>query len=269
MKTKKTEVLKTNYVFQKENQVFLLDRENKLTKSYEPISFNWIPVKNFNKINIWFILVTYCGLMLFTSCSDKDDDLFIGSQNLTSEMRQVDEFTKLKSTGVFEVNITQGDSQAVEITADDNIIGRVRTKVVDGELRLELPSDTYRDITLRAKIQVQQLNGIQNSGVGDVVASNINSDQSFSISNSGDAGIRISGTSKSLTCFNEGTGDINGFDFLVDDADLEIIGSGSIEISCVETLTGEISGSGNISYKGNPSVSTNIMGSGKIIKVGD
>nr|WP_288934685.1 head GIN domain-containing protein [uncultured Allomuricauda sp.] len=267
MKKTKKEVLKTNYIFQKENQVFLLDNENSLTKTYEPVSFNWTPSKSFNKINIWFIFVIFLGITLFTSCSD--DDQLIGSQRLVSEIREVAEFTKLKSTGVFDVNIVQGDIQSVEITADDNIIGRVRTNVVNGELRLELLSDIYGDITLRANITVRQLDRITNSGVGDIVANNITTDQDFSISNSGEADIRISGTASSLSCFNEGSGDIIAFDFLVIDADLEIKGTGSIKTSCAETLEAKISGSGDILYRGNPSINASISGTGEVINVTD
>ncbi|MGW9686465.1 head GIN domain-containing protein [Flagellimonas sp. 2504JD1-5] len=266
MKTKAS-VSTTNYVYQKENQVFLLDRENTVKKFYYPVGFNWIPFKNYNKINLWFSLLLFCGLSLFTSC-DKDDDINIGSQNIATETREVGAFTKLSSTGVFEVNIAQGDSQSVEITADDNIIGRVRTNVVNGELRLELSDGNYENITLRARIIVEQLNGINNSGIGNIVASNVDSNNFF-LTNSGDADITISGSSNNLDCFNEGVGDIKGFDFLVNNADLEIRGSGSIEISCTDTLDAEINGSGDVLYRGNPAVNSAIRGSGEVRKVGD
>lgn len=266
MKTK-TKVCTTNYVYQKENQVFLLDRANTVTKVYKPISFNWIPSKNYNKINLWFTVLLFFGLSLFTSC-DKDNDVNTGSQTLISEIREVGGFTKLRSQGVFEVSIAQGDSQSVEITADDNIIGRVRTNVVNDELRLELSEGNYENITLRARITIEQLNGITNSGVGNIVASNVDS-SNFSLVNSGDADITISGTSNNLDCFNEGAGDVNASSLLVNNADLEIRGSGSIEISCTDTLNAEINGSGDVLYRGNPTVDAAIRGSGVVRKVGD
>ena len=172
----------------------------------------------------------------------------------------------MKSTGVFEVAITQGTGQSVEITADDNIIGRVRTNVVNGELRLELSDGNYENITLKARITVEQLEGIDNSGVGNIIAQNVNSND-FSISNSGDADILVSGVSNNLNCFNEGAGDVKGFNFLVNNADLEVRGSGSIEINCTDMLDVEITGSGDVLYKGNPSVRTSIRGSGEVKKV--
>ena len=265
MKTKTTETMKTSLVYEKENQVFLLDTEDDLRKTYRPISLTWVPFKNYNKFNVWFCLIILVGLSFLTSC-EKDDHVNVGSQKLTSELREVVEFTKLKSTGVFEVAITQGTGQSVEITADDNIIGRVRTNVVNGELRLELSDGNYENITLKARITVEQLEGIDNSGVGNIIAQNVNSND-FSISNSGDADILVSGVSNNLNCFNEGAGDVKGFNFLVNNADLEVRGSGSIEINCTDMLDVEITGSGDVLYKGNPSVRTSIRGSGEVKKV--
>ena len=212
-------------------------------------------------------LVVLFGLSFLTSC-DKDDHVYVGSQNLTSETREVAEFTKLKSTGVFEVSITQGTGQSVEITADNNIIGRVRTHVVNGELRLELSDGSYENITLRARITVEQLNGIDNSGVGNIIAQNIDTDE-FTLSNSGDAEITLSGVSNNLDCFNEGAGDVRGFNFLVNNADIEVRGSGSVEISCTDILDAEIDGSGDVLYRGNPTVNASVRGSGEVRKIGE
>lgn len=255
-----------NQGFVKANKVFPLEGGRLSKRTYAAVGFNWLPFKNYNRINIWFSLALLLVLAQLTSC-DKDDD-FTGSQRLTTEIRQVDVFTRLKNTGVFDVTITQGASQSVEITANDNIMGRVKTDVVNGQLKLELSDGNYKDITVTANIVVEQLNGLENSGVGSIVASNIDSNN-FTVSNSGDAEITISGIANKLDCFNEGAGDVHGFDFSVNEAELEIIGSGSIEINCANTLDAKINGSGDIFYKGDPSVQSEIKGSGEIIKVED
>jgi len=47
------------------------------------------------------------------------------------------------------VTVTQGESQSVEIIADDNIMSKVITKVVDNEFRLYLDEDNnYKNISL-------------------------------------------------------------------------------------------------------------------------
>ncbi len=65
--------------------------------------------------------------------------------------------------------ITQGDFQSVEIIADDNIIHKVKTNVVNNELRLYLDDDdNYGDIFVQVNIIVPSINSIKNSGTGNI-----------------------------------------------------------------------------------------------------
>jgi len=80
-------------------------------------------------------IIISISILLF-SVSACTKDTIVGSGTPISEFRNVTDFTKVSSEGVFEVAITQGDVQSVEIIADDNIIHRVKTEVVDNELRL-------------------------------------------------------------------------------------------------------------------------------------
>ena len=209
-------------------------------------------------------LIPIILVAVLMSCSD---DTIFGSGNLTSEIREVDYFSKVKSDGVFEITITQGATQSVEITGDNNIMNRIKTKVVNSELRLYLDDDNnYRDITLRVDIVVNRLNGIKNSGVGDIYAYNIDESGNFNVFNSGTANIFIEGEAQSLDIKNEGSGAFMGFNFEVNDGDLENIGSGDIEVNCTEELDVKIKGSGNVYYMGNPILDVSISGSGNVIQ---
>jgi len=201
---------------------------------------------------------------LFLSCTTDDD--INGSGNLITESREVDVFSKVSSEGVFDVVITQGSPQSVEITADDNIMNRVRTKVINDELQLYLDDDyNYSGITIQAKISAEDLNGIMNSGVGNMDISNVNENEAFSIDNFGTGNITIEGSAASLNVLNEGTGNISAFDFFVENCSIDIEGSGFVQISCSDNLDINIEGSGNVYYKGNPSINTNISGTGSVI----
>src|SRR5690606_18988491 len=108
----------------------------------------------------------YLPILCLFLISCQEDDMIFGSGRPVSESRTVSSFTKVKSEGVFEVTITQGPIQSVVITADDNIIGRVKTTVIDNKLLLFLNGDGYNHLTLNAKITVPRLNGVTNSGTG-------------------------------------------------------------------------------------------------------
>lgn len=207
----------------------------------------------------------YLPLIVFlflNSC--QEDDAIFGSGRAVTETRTVSNFTKVKSEGVFEVTITQGPVQSVEITADDNIIGRVKTAVVDNELRLSLKNDSYNSVTLKARITVPQLNGLSNSGTGSMDVREV-LESHLKVVNAGTGDIKITGKANSLSIYNEGTGSFQGFEFTVKDGDVENLGSGNIEVNCSENLKVEIEGSGKVFYKGNPSLQVDITGSGSVV----
>ncbi|MGA9269380.1 MAG: head GIN domain-containing protein [Lutimonas sp.] len=203
-------------------------------------------------------------ITLFMSCTS--DDEINGSGNLITESRDVDAFSKVSSEGVFEVVITQGSPQSVEITADDNIMNKVKTRVISDELQLYLDDDyNYSGITLQAKISAEALNGIMNSGVGDMEISNVNENGAFSIDNFGTGNITIEGSAASLNVVSEGTGNILAFDFFVEDCSIDILGTGFVQTNCSDNLDITIEGSGDVYYKGNPTINTSITGSGSVI----
>jgi len=198
-----------------------------------------------------------------TSCSK--DDVIDGSGELISEFRNLDYFTKVKSEGVFEVNIIQGSTQEVEIIADNNVLRKVKTKVVNNELRLYLDKNSYKDISLIANITVTRLNGLKNSGAGNMYVNDVDEAGEFRINNSGSADIFIEGSATSFNVKNEGSGSIMGYDFLVNDCNVDIDGSGNVEVNCSNNLTVHIDGSGSVYYKGNPTIDADISGSGQVI----
>lgn len=202
------------------------------------------------------------SLILLTSCTD---DKITGSGKLITETREVSEFTSINSEGVFEINIVENETQSVEVTADDNIIHNVQTTVSGKELSLYLKGDSYENITLKSNIEVVGLNGISNSGVGDINADGIKNEGSFRVINSGTADISINGESTNLDIMNEGTGDFKGFSFEVNSCEIENVGSGDIEVNCSESLDITITGSGDVYYKGYPTINVKVSGSGKVV----
>lgn len=209
-----------------------------------------------------FIILICILQFSLTACTK---DTIAGSGTPISEFRNVAEFTKVNSEGVFEVTITQGDFQSVEITADDNVIQRVKTEVVDNELRLYLDDRNYRDINLKANIVSKRITGIENTGIGNFVISNVDESGNFNIYNSGTGNISVTGRAESLTVKNEGDGILKGFQFIVSDCNVEIVGSGDCEVHPTGILNVNIEGGGDVYYKGDPTIEANISGSGKVI----
>lgn len=210
-----------------------------------------------------FSLFCVLALATFVSCSK---DVITGSGEIISETRDVGPFNKVRSDGVFVVTITHGDLQSVEILADNNILGKVRTVVSGDELKLYLDDDyNYGEVHLRANITVPRLDGLKNIGAGELHAFGIDETGRFDLLNSGSGSVTMEGSAGSLHVFNEGSGDIKAFDFKVLQCDATMVGSGDLEINCADALRVSIEGTGNIYYLGNPVIEATIEGSGQVI----
>ena len=212
--------------------------------------------------HIFFLPIVFLAILV-SSCSQ---DSISGSGEMISQSRTVPSFNKVSSEGVFEVTITQGETQSVEIIADDNIMHKVITKVVNNELRLYLDDDNnYKNIHLQANIIEPVITGLKNSGAGNVLILNLDTDTDFNVLNSGSGDISIEGSAESLTLTNEGSGIFNGFSFNVNDCNVKIEGSGDCKVNCDNNLNVKIEGSGNVHYLGTPTIEADISGSGKIV----
>src|SRR5690606_11582693 len=147
-----------------------------------------------------------------------ESDAVFGSGRADTEIRTVNNFAKVKSEGDFDVTIIQGLEQSVEVTADDNTMALAKTSVVNNDLPVYLRNDGYHNVTHKDRITVPHLNGLTNSGTGNMDVSGVSENGAFKVVNSGTGDIRITGNANSLSIYNEGTGSFQGFDFIVKDA---------------------------------------------------
>lgn len=208
-------------------------------------------------------LIMSLSIICLTSCSN--DDTIFGSGTMVSQLRDVQEFSRLSNTGTIDVTITHGDAQEVEIIADNNIVGFVKTEVNNGQLNLYLDdSYNYSGIQIRANIVLSNLTGIQNSGTGRITANGIENNE-FEIYNEGSGKITLDGNTSNLTIKIIGSGDISAFALNSENCDIDINGSGDTKVSCTENLTVKIEGSGDVYYKGFPEIDFTVNGSGQVI----
>ena len=229
-------------------------------------------------------LMSIVGLIFITT-SCFDEFTIRGNGDEASEDRVITEFYELKSSGSFDVQITNGDEFSVVVNAESNIIPYIETYVTGNTLHLETRG--LHNINNRLPMQVfvttPQMRSIKQSGSGKITADYFESGGfELSVSGSGsisasvdaaviDAGISGSGKieifgSATQTNFNvSGSGRINSYDLETKNCDARISGSGSIYVSATDLVRATISGSGNVFYIGNPDIDTHISGSGRVI----
>lgn len=203
-------------------------------------------------------------MVLFSLSCSKEDNLR-GSGNIISENRSVANFTEVHNPSSINIVIVEGSTQEVELSADDNVMSSIKTVVENGLLKIDLTKSNYTDITITASITIPNLDGLKNTGSGNMNVSGFDGLKSITIDNEGSGSIAMSGSGNILFITNSGSGSYNGFGFTVTSCSVANSGSGDCEINCTGELSGSNSGSGSILYKGRSTVDILNTGSGEVV----
>ncbi len=191
-----------------------------------------------------------------------------GDGPVTTEQRNVSNFTAVNASGNTRVFISQGATFKVEVKGYSNLLPYYETKLVNNELRLGYKTGVnVKNDNTEVFITLPVLDGVKLSGSGDISATG-----TFPAVNDFYAGIAGSGnitlSQGSATFFHasiSGSGNIDAPGILSEKAETTTSGSGNTEVSVNSHLSVKISGSGNVYYHGNPLIVTNISGSGAVI----
>ena len=230
-----------------------------------------------------FFLAAFGLLLTTTGCWD--DFTISGNGIQATENRIITEFNELKSSGSFDVHITNGDNYEVVVVAESNIISYIDTYVSGSTLHLDIRGihNVRNHLPMEVYVTTPQMKSIKQSGSGAITTGYFEADNyelfisgSGSITTavdatlinagvSGSGKIKISGTATQTNFSISGSGKINSYDLAAHNCDAHISGSGNMYVSASDFIKATISGSGNVFYIGNPSRETHISGSGKLI----
>lgn len=109
-------------------------------------------------------------------------------------------------------------------------------------------------------------NNINGSGKTDL---KVSVDNTLHADISGSGELNLNGKASKMELILAGSGRLNGFEFEVSEANINIAGSGHADIKVSKTLKTEIHGSGAVNYKGNPQVTSKGSSKAIVTKVGD
>jgi len=216
-----------------------------------------------------------------------------GSGDVVSETREVSNFDKVELSGVGTIYITQGDEEALEIEAEDNLLRYIKSSVRGSTLVIGFEDDqwtqviqptepikyflTLKDITkielsgagrvIAEQIETTELR-IVSSGAGDIQIDNLSADDLIvDLSGAGNCEIGGQVTDQQITI--SGAGNYSAESLETEATSIQVSGMGSSEVWANDALNIEISGAGNVKYYGSPHVSQEISGVGNIRRIGE
>ena len=209
----------------------------------------------------------------------------IGSGEVATETREVSGFSAVDLSGIGKLIIDQGNSESLTITAEENLIPYLETRVTGKELHLGVRDyvniDPREEIVFR--LTVVELERLESSGLGKIeIAALESEDLDIQISGAGDLTIgelmadsfrlEISGAGNAVVAGEvtdqrielSGAGNYQAGDLLSEEARVQISGAGRAVVWAEGELDVEISGSGSLQYYGSPILNTEMSGAGTL-----
>jgi Putative auto-transporter adhesin, head GIN domain len=190
-----------------------------------------------------------------------------GSGQLATQSRQVSGFTSVELTGVGELSIDQTGTESLTVSAEDNLLPLLTSRVEGDTLILGKKPNT-RIVTSKPityTLTMKDITGLAVSGSGTINAPKLTT-AALRIEISGSGVITTAGNVDDQSLEISGSGRYLADGLTSNTTTAEISGSGTGNVVASNALDVKISGSGTLTYSGNPQVSQTVSGSGKLIK---
>ena len=205
------------------------------------------------------------------------------------ETRPVGSFEAVSLRGPFKLVLRQAAREAVQVSADAQVLPLVETRVVTsgGLPTLEIATRRGAELPRRAAVTVTvdvaslsaltvagsgEAQGdalttkalrVVVAGAGDVKLGQLGTD-SLAIKISGSGNVHAGGRSAKLAVDIAGSGDVDTTGLQSDEVAVGIAGSGDAKVDARKTLAVSIAGSGDVVYRGDATLTTSIAGSGRV-----
>lgn len=196
--------------------------------------------------NLKNIALAIMAGFVFVGCDSIGNQTINGSGDVESMEVELPAFEGVNVTGTCNVEIQIGEPQSVEFYAQSEVLDVLTYKVSDGLLQIGFKPDYTVNTSeeIRAEITIPSVYFAGITGAADFELSGAKQDV--------------------LDIYITGTGNVDAYDMVVDDCNIQISGAGNCQVHVIDNLDIVISGVGNIRYRGNPTVTTDVSGVGDI-----
>jgi hypothetical protein len=229
------------------------------------------------------VLVIAASLILGNSYAQNEKNLVVDAN---AEVRTVSAFTRIEVAGSIDLYISQGNEEAVAVSASsDEIKARIRTEVSNKVLHIYLDGKglnwkIWANHKMKAYVTYKTLEKLEASGASNIKAADpirqnelhieLSGASDFTgevavgklrVGSSGASNVRISGTAADAIFDASGACNIKAFDLQTDNCKIDASGASDIHITVNKELNASASGGSSIFYRGNGLI-RNISSSG-------
>ncbi len=192
-------------------------------------------------------------------------DAIHGSGKVASEPRDVSGFDEVELSGIGNLSIRQTGSESLTVTAEEEVLPKIRTEVVNDRLIIgpEPNSSIQTTRPINYELTVVDLHALKLAGSGDVDAQSISTDE-LAVTISGSGTVEISGKAESQEISVSGSGEYRAENLESEEAKVDVEGAGSTVINASKALDARVGGAGSVEYVGNPTVEQDVSGAGRV-----
>jgi hypothetical protein len=219
--------------------------------------------------------VVLVGGLLASACTPPVR-MIRASGNIVELDKELAGFDRVDVSHAFTVEIKQGESFAVTLTVDENVIDYLDVRKAGSTLVIGLQptlTSTRGNITMEASVTMPELRGLELSGAtggkvtgfesdakldinvsgasdlrGDIVAGDVDVDAS------GASDVRLDGSGEDLYIDASGASTVDLESFSVTDARVNLSGASKVTVDASGTLDVDASGASNVYYVGEPTL---------------
>lgn len=203
-------------------------------------------------------------LTAFNSCISSQSPIPVrGTGDVTNKTYEVSNFSGIDVSGGFDVDLVQGSSESLVLSAQENLFEYLTVEVVGGILKVYVERNIIQTKGMKAKIYLKSINSLKVSGGGDVSSENTLDFANLAVEISGGGDLKTNLKTGELKCHLSGGGDAN-INGEIGTYDLNISGGGDLQSEITSGIIQcSVTGGGDVTLKGQgKSTNANISISG-------
>jgi hypothetical protein len=219
------------------------------------------------------LMAAAAGLLMVSSVKAQKKETIEGNGKIVTRDVKVTSFNSLKASGIYELKLSQGNTEAVKIEADENLQDLFQVHNEGDKLVIEMKKMENRNFNIKTKLKVyvtfKNLKEMELSTVGNVASEeqlsftdldlknksvgNVDlklTASKIDIKNSSVGNVHLSGKAENATVKNSGVGSIEAGNFVVQTMNIENSGVGHAEVNAAKDLKVKDSFLGKVKNKG-------------------
>jgi hypothetical protein len=190
-----------------------------------------------------------------------------GRGPVTSETREVGAFSRIEASAGVRVVVRIGPSEAVEVTAQENLLPVIATDMRGDTLSIEASEDFTTLEPVTVTVVVPALDGITLNGGSQAVIDGLDA-ESLELRIRGGAQVTAAGSADHVALDADGGATANLEDLSVRVATVAIDGGATAALTASDEVTGKAAGGSRLTVLGEADVSVEVSGGSEVARGG-